>query len=130
MPELVPHVATIRCVINTETEVDAIVAADKLQEACMELLDEEDGDEVHVTQVTSMSSNLQPEETILVLVKARNALIRTRIKQCFHEAQELDRIIFALRRRQENEMDVVQYDYSSFISTAEAILNKGQEPLS
>lgn len=126
--ELTKYVATLRCVINTGSEVDAMLAADRLQAACMELLDEEDEDAVYLTQVTSISTDLEPTETLLVLTRARNALIRTRIKQCYVEAQALDQIIHALSRRYIPDIDP-QYDYGRFMEVAEEILTHGKDPL-
>jgi len=94
----------------------------------MELLDEEDEDAVYLTQVTSISTDLEPTETLLVLTRARNALIRTRIKQCYVEAQALDQIIHALSRRYIPDIDP-QYDYGRFMEVAEEILTHGKDPL-
>lgn len=94
----------------------------------MELLDEEDGDAVYVTQVTSVATDLEPTETLLVLMRARNALIRTKIKDCYAEAQVLDRIIHGLSRRYSQDIEP-QYDYGRFIEVADAILTRGEDPL-
>lgn len=105
-----------------------MLAADRLREACMELLDEEDEDEVIVTQVTSVATDLEPTETLLILIRARNALIRTRIKDCYVEAQALDKIIHGLSRHYSQDIEP-QYDYGKFMEVAEAILTRGEDPV-
>lgn len=126
--ELKPFAATLRCVIYSPSEVDAMLAADQLRSACMELLDEEDGDEVVLTQVTGLSSNLEPTETLVIFAKARNALIRTRIKECYLQAKEFDQIIHILRHRGETEGYIPPYDHTQFMDIAEAILTRNEEP--
>lgn len=114
-------------VVNSPDEVEATLTMDTLRMACEELLDEEDGDSVTVTQLTGFAANISPEETLNVLKRARNALIRTRIKQCFDLARELDMTIKQLGDRDDASHSPV-YDYGGFISIAERILNKGEDP--
>lgn len=129
MPELTPYVATLRCIINTPDEVEAILAADKLKQACEELLDEEDGDQVIITQVTGSTKDLAPVETMELFRKARNALIRTRIKECYYQAQGFDKIIHALSHRGTEEGFMPPYDYTNFMDIVEDILTRNGDPL-
>lgn len=126
---LQPFVATFRAVINTDSIVDAEVASERLREVMLEWLDEEEGDQVIVTQVTDTSINLNPAETIEVLLRARNALIKTRIKQCFDMARALDETIHALKHREEIGGIMPTYDYGNLLEVAEAILQRGENPL-
>lgn len=126
--KLTKFVATLRCIINSPDEVEAQLTADRLQMECMELLDEDDGDEVRLTQVTSMSSELEPEELILTLQRSRNALIRTRIKECYDQASQLDQTIHRLKTFYDNEISE-QYNYGAFFDLAEAILTRGEDPI-
>jgi hypothetical protein len=129
LPDLIPHIATLRCIINTADEVEAVLAADKLQAACEELLEPEDGDEVVVTQVTSMTTNVEPAETMVILRRARNALIRTRIRDCYDMAREFDKMIWILDHRSAGEHALAGYDYSHLLEVADEILTHGKDPV-
>lgn len=120
-------VSTVRVVTVSQDEVDAQLTLDRLREAMMGLLDEEEGDSVTVTQTTEFTTDISPEEMLVILKRARNALIRTRIKQCFDLAREMDQQIYLLAGRFDPEFSP-NYDYGSFIGIAERILNKGEDP--
>lgn len=127
---LVPHVATLRVILYTQDEVEAILAADKLKSVCEDYLDADEGDKVVVTQVTSSSTDVEPSETLTIIRRARNALIRTRIKECFDQARELDRIAYALEHRGEGpEHALAGYDYGRLMEVADSILTHGKDPL-
>lgn len=130
MPDLIPHIATLRLVINTHDEVEAILAADKIREVAEDYLEPEDGDEVIVTQVTSMTTAVEPAETLVILRRARNALIRTRIKDCFDMGRELDKMIYALEHRGDGEHALAGYDYGKLMEVMELILTQGKDPIS
>lgn len=117
-------VATLRAVFDADDEVTAILAAERIRENGIADLDEDEGDELNVTQVTSNALDISPDEVLEQLEKARNLLIRTRIKQCFEQARELDKIIYALRHRDEESFDMRGYDYGNFMDIAEEILTK------
>lgn len=123
-----PYVATYRAIIVAPDEVTANVWAERLREEAMTLLDEEEGDDVILTSVTDTAINLPPEETLVILKRARNALIRTRIKQCFDQARGLDEIIHYLGRRLEPG-DLAAYDYGRLLEIMEDILIKGNNPI-
>lgn len=125
-PELTTYVGTLRVIVNSPDEVEASITMDRLKEACEALLDEEDGDEVQLTQVTSNSTDLEPTETLNVLKRARNALIRTRIKQCYDQARELDKLIYVLATK---DGDLANYDYGGLLDIAQDILQKGHDPI-
>lgn len=129
MPDLIPHVATLRLVINTADEVEAILAADKIKMLAEDYLEPEDGDEIVVTQVTSMSTAVEPAETLVILRRARNALIRTRIKQCFDMAREFDKMIYQLDHRADGDHALAGYDYSELLDVMDQILMHGKDPI-
>ncbi|MGH9061324.1 MAG: hypothetical protein ACRDZY_17690 [Acidimicrobiales bacterium] len=106
-----------------------MLAADRLKQVCEELLDEEDGDEVIITQVTSSTKDLEPTETLELFRRARNALIRTRIKECYQQAQEFDKMIHILSFRGMEDGFMPTYDYSKFLDIAEAVIVKDEDPL-
>jgi 23S rRNA maturation mini-RNase III len=122
-------IATLRCIINVESAVDAEVTAERLRQIAMEYLDEEEGDEVVVTQVMDTAIALEPTETLNVLKRARNALIKTRIKQCYDMARGLDETIHALEHRENIGGVMPTYDYGRLLEIAEAILQRGENPL-
>lgn len=131
MPDssLVPHIATLRLILYVKDEVEAVLTADRLKETCEDLLDAEEGDEVVVTQVTSMSTAVEPSETLVILRRARNALIRTRIRQCFDMAREFDKMIYILDHRADGEHALAGYDYSHLLEVADEILTNGRDPI-
>lgn len=125
--KLTTYIGTMRVVVNCPDEVGAKMAMGELQKACEELLDEEDGDEVVVTQVTSITTDVEPEELLVILRKARNALIRTRITSCHDHAMQLDQEIHYLKHRGEPGFSP-PYDYGRSMDLTERILTKGEEP--
>jgi hypothetical protein len=127
VPNLIPFVSTMRVITYCQDEVEAQITMDRLNEMVMEQLDEEDGDRVVVTQTTQFTTDVSPEEVLNVLKRARNVLIRTRIKQCFDLARDMDMTIHQLSQQYDAEYKPV-YDYGNFITVAERILNKGEDP--
>lgn len=125
MERLTRYVATLRAVYDAPDEVTAILIADKIRENGSLDLEEEDGDVLEITQVTNNPADLTPEETLNTLRKARNALIRTRIRQCYELARELDKTIYLLQHRSEGDLALAGYDYGTFIETTEIVLEGG-----
>jgi hypothetical protein len=95
----------------------------------MDWLDEEDGDKVVLTQVTSFAIEVEPEETVIILKRARNALIRSRYKDCYLLAQELDKVCHVLTKRGDSAQLLASYRYDNFLDIAAAILEQGKDPL-
>lgn len=122
------YVATLRAVFDAEDEVEAIFIADQIRLNGFQDLDEDDGDILDVTQVTSNSLELSPEETLTQLKRARNLLIKTRIRQCYELAKELDQQLYALEHRADSDFSMAGYDYGKFMEIAEAILQRGEVP--
>lgn len=127
MPNLQQYIGTMRVVINVEDELDATLTMDRLERECMDLLDEEEGDSVAVTQVLPFTTDVTPEEVLNILKRARNALIKTRIKECYDLASALDQQIFQLALSQDPTMPA-QYDYSRMLGFVEAIFKRKGEP--
>lgn len=117
----------MRVVLNVEDEIDATLTMDRLQQECQDLLDEEEGDEVIVTQIAPFTTDVPPEELLTIFRRARNALIRTRIKDCFDVARSLDMVIYDLAVKQDPTMPV-QYDYGRMMDFLERILKNKEEP--
>lgn len=125
--KLTPFIITLRAIVHCETEVEAILAADVIKTEGEKHLDSEDGDDLYVAQVTEFTAAAEPAELIDRLVRTRNDLIKTRIKQCWDVARELDAVIYGLRKRMEPH-EVTSYDYGHFIEVAHKILKDGEFP--
>lgn len=121
------YITTLRAVYNAEDDVEAIYIAEQIRSNGASDLDEEDGDSLDVTQTTSNAIDLSPEETINQLRLARNLLIRTRIKQCFYLAKELDQTLYALIHRDESGFSMGGYSHGDFMDLALKVLD-GENP--
>lgn len=120
-------IATLRAVYRAEDEVEAIMVADQIKVNGEKDLDPDDGDTLDVTQVTQNLLALSPQETVQLLRRARNQLIRTRVKDCLDVARELDKSIFMLANRSEGNAgyELAGYDYASFMEVMEEVLGGG-----
>ena len=120
-------IATLRAVFRASDEVEAILIADKIKENGEKDLEPEDGDTLDVTQVTQNTLALAPIEIVALLRRARNVLIRTRVKQCFDTARELDMCIYMLDSRSERDLgiELAGYDYAKFMEIAQEVLAGG-----
>lgn len=127
MPEQLQYIGTMRVVIFVEDELDATLTMDRLRQECADLLDEEEGDTVAVTQVLPFTYDVVPEEVLNILKRARNALIKTRKKECYDLAYALDQEIFQLALAQDPTMPAA-YDYGRMMSFVEAIFKRKEEP--
>lgn len=126
-PELQRFIGTMRVVLNVQDELEATLTMDRLQTECGGLLDEEDGDEVIITQTTPFTTDVSPEEVLTIFRRARNALIRTRMKECFDIARSLDMVIYNLATQQDPTMSAT-YDYSRMMDFLERILLNKEDP--
>lgn len=121
------YIGTMRIVLNVEGEIDAYLTMDRLQFECKALLDEDDGDEVIITQITPFTTDVLPEEVLTIFRRCRNALIRTRMKECYDIARSLDMVIYNLATQQDPSMPV-QYNYSRMMEFLERILRDKEDP--
>lgn len=123
------YVSTLRAVYDAQDDVEAMLIADKIAEnGAQDLDDEDDEASLEVTQVISNSLELTPDELISRLRVARNLLIKTRIRQCYTLAKELDEVIFALVNREEPGFTMRSYNHGDFLDLVESILVKGASP--
>lgn len=120
-------VATLRAVFRAEDEVTAIMIADQIKVNGEKDLEEDDGDTLDVTQVTQNLLTISPQETVQLLRRARNQLIRTRVKDCLDVARELDKSIFMLANRSEHDTgyELAGYDYAGFMEIVTEVLGGG-----
>ena len=129
LPDKQLFIQTLRVFINSPTEVDADIAGQEIVDLIEEYIDPEDGDRVESTQLTSFESDVEPDEQLIILARARNTLIRTRIKQCFDLAKEVDYTMHALRHRDDGSGFIPPYSHGDFMLIAKSILQDGEDPL-
>jgi hypothetical protein len=122
------YVATFRATYDADNDVQAQIISDQIRLNGERDLDIEDGDELECTQVTSNGLELLPDELMVLLRKTRNALIRTQWRPAYDEARELDRLIYAMKFRDEPAFTMSGYDYGNFMDLCEAIIHGKEEP--
>ena len=122
------YVATIRLTYTAEDDVEAQLIAELARERAESELDkEDDDDEAILTQVTSFAIAIEPRELLTRLALTRNDLIRTRFRECFELARQLDIISDALQKRLMPD-EVTDYDFGRFPEIAGRVLNEGANP--
>ena len=123
--ELPVYIATLRAVFSAADDVEAIMIADQIKVNGEK--DLEDSDSLDVTQVTQNAATLSPEGTLNLLRRARNALIRTRIRTMLDCAREIDKCTYILANRTEGEpgIELAGYDYGKFLEISREVLAGG-----
>lgn len=124
-----PYFVTFRAIIYAPSEVDAISWAEETADAARATLIPEDGDDFYVTQITPYNAEITPQETVTTLRLARNVLIRTRYKDCYEVAQQIDKFAHELERRTDENSKGVTYDWTRFMEIAKEILDGGAGPI-
>lgn len=122
---LVPaeYVATLRATYKAGSDAEAELAAHRMAELIREeILDDEEDDDIYVTQVISTEPAVIAEEIISVLARARDTLIRTKLSHCVDVAREVDKVCFALE--QGDLESLVPYDYGRFFDRLEEVLKR------
>jgi hypothetical protein len=119
------YIAVLHVYMKEQSEVDALMAADDIKQHLeSDILDKEDlGEAVDVVQVIPAFDDPSPSASVMQLRRARNILIRTRIKECFDTSRDLHRIAWELERRSDPEMS--NYDHGSFLPIAAEVLAGG-----
>lgn len=121
------YIATLRATFDADDDVGAELVANELAECGAEVL--EDDDTIDVTQVLGVV-NAQTALTALEICeqvrRTRDIFIRTRIKQLFELAKELDKTAWILEHRNEAAFDLAGYDYTAFMERAEELLNESR----
>jgi hypothetical protein len=124
------YVALFRAVFRASDDVEAIMIADQVKVNGERDLEQEDGDTLDVMQVTQNMAELTPEATVILLRRARNALIRTRSRDMVDCARELDKCAHIIKAKASSEiaMGLGNYDYGQFIEVMEEVLG-GSNPV-
>ena len=122
------YVALLRAVFKAGDDVEAIMVADQIKVNGERDLEEDDT--LDVTQVTQNTAQLTPESTVILLRRARNALIRTRARDMVDCARELDKAIHIIKAHHEGEPDyaLAGYDYANFVDIVREVLG-GANPV-
>lgn len=115
--------AAFYCDLEVEDQVAAQLAAFDLEERIKEWLD--DGESVEASAVVPDGEPLTKFDEVQWLYQARNILVRTRTKDGFDLARELDRAAHAFRVRLGVEESMSSYDWSKFMKVVEEISNGG-----
>lgn len=115
------YIATLRAIYNAANAAEAQAIADQIALNGAVDLELEEDETLSVTQVTDNSEELQPAELCQRLRQARNGLLRTRIREAYDQARELDKFIYVLQHRQEEDFQLAGYDWSSFVKLATEI---------
>jgi len=124
------YIATLRAVFEANDDAEAVLIAETIRERGAENLDETDGDSLDVTQVTDNPLEITPQEVIVVLRRARNQLIRTRVKWAVELAQEVDKAAWVLQHRAEGNPEYSPaYPYHHFTELLESIIRRKENPL-
>lgn len=121
-------VATLRATYDADDDIAAEVVADQIRLNAETDLDDDEGDEVEITQVTSNGLQLTPDELMVLLRKARNALIKTRVRQYWELAKEVDRAIYTMHFKDDPMFSEAGYSHGDFMDLTVAILERGEEP--
>jgi len=121
-------VSTFRATYDADNDVEAAIVADQIRLNAEQDLEAEDGDTFECTQTTSNALELTPDEVLSQFRRTRNLLIKTRIKECYNLARELDQMIFVLQFRDQPSFTIGSYDYGKFMDLTIAILEKEEEP--
>ncbi len=128
MPKLRPFIIQFRVGALARSDVHAEALAERLVSRMEEHLEEDDT--VSWTQITEVGEPAKQEEVITRLALGRNELIRLHFKDTMALAQELDRVIWKLTQRVEDDETELpnDYDYNRVIEVEKA-LNRGENPL-
>jgi len=128
--EPLAYVGTLRIVFTAKDYAEAFIVAEDIREAAEKNMDTDEGDHVDLTQLTDNPLEITPDEILIVLRKARNQLIRTRVRWAVDQAQELDRSIWLFANRAENEPDYVKpYPHAQFLDLMKAIIKDKENPI-
>jgi hypothetical protein len=122
-----PYIIQIRVGLTADSDVHADHTADHLQARLEETL--EDDDTVRVTQVALAGEPLVQEEVLTRLRLGRNELARLPYKNTMNLAQEVDKIIWMLIKRADDDDALPNdYDYNRIVNITKA-LRRGENPL-
>lgn len=122
------YLMAFRAVVACDDDVQAQMIAEVIRSEGEKHLDPDDGDELFIAQVTPYIAAVEPMELVDRLLRARNDLIKTRVKQCWDVAKQLDQVIWGLQNGLEPHMES-SYPHGRFIDVATAILERGEYPL-
>lgn len=126
--EMELYIATLRVFVYDHSEVEAAITVDECIDLVEDYLEPEDGDRVELTQLTPFRTDVEPSELLVIILRARNALVRTRIKECWDLARSIDQLAHSLKYRDTSGM-LPSYDYGTFIEVAKRILTHNEDPL-
>jgi hypothetical protein len=117
------YVAALRVLYTAEDDYEARIVAEACAFRAIQGMDQEEGEDVVITAVENFSADsLTPEEAAIKLDVARNALIKTRARDAFETAKELDKYAWALRHG-----SMAEYDYGTIFELAKELIKRPKE---
>lgn len=122
------YIATYRVVFEARDDADSVLIADTVQRAIEGRLEPEDGDSVELIECIDFSFQPTLAGTTDVLRKARNMLLRTRTRQGYYLAEELDKFAYQLDHSIDERMGTPGYDFGRITEIAAQVL-KGKMPI-
>lgn len=121
------YVAILQAVYSADDPVTAQVIAEAIRLNGSVDLELDEGDSVDVLEVMPLDISLSRAELIQHMRVTRNALIRTKVLQCFELAKELDKAAWILQHNAEDMWHMGSYDYGKFVEISQQVL-KGETP--
>ena len=127
MPE---YIAVLHAYIQAEDEITATLSAEDIKERVEStgIIETDEGEALDIIEVIPVDFDPTPTDRVLTLKRARNELIRTRTKDGWDLARELDKAAYALARQLSQEDALINYDWSKFLEVTQQVLN-GENPL-
>lgn len=126
--DLKEFVGVVHLYIKEKSHAEAILAAEDIKQHLeSEVLDKSMlGEAVDVLEVIPTEEDPIPSASCTTLRRARNVLLRTRTRDGFDLARELDRFAWMLEQKQDTkDLHNNEYDYGQFISTAKQVFDGG-----
>lgn len=125
MPE---YLTILHVYHNSSDDIAAIAEADDIK-ISMEsnLLDTEEKEGVDIIETIPLGIDPTPTAAVTTLRRARNILVRSRVRECWDYARNLDELIFQFEKRALNPNDFrhAGYDWSNFMKVTKEILDGG-----
>lgn len=122
------YVATYRMVFDAHDDSDAVIISDAMLRAIGDRLDSDDGDTVELVECISFGLTETMAGAADTLRKARNLLLRTRVRDFYYLAEELDKAAYALEKGIDPSLGYPGYDWGRLTDIAALVL-KGKMPV-
>jgi hypothetical protein len=119
--------AILKVTFDAETYAKAMAAAEAARQNAELDLHTDEGDFTSLGVIVPLGIDETREETVAILRRARNSLIRVGDQRCVDVAREVDMIAEIIAERAADMDYHKPYDYGQFMDTVEQVL-KGLDP--